>query len=511
MHIHKMLVIWGALMGAATLYADTETVNGYSWVYTINGETAELSYNYPQPSGIVIVPSTLGGKPVTRICEEAFGNCSGLREIVIPDSVASIGYGAFAGCTNLVKMTIGGGLETIPQYDSIFGGFEYVFTDENGEEAVGYTQGSASLQEVEVGTPAGLAVFENGNFPALRSLVLNYDYTTLPTFLGRLPSLETFDIPYGVTEIPDYAFAGCSGLREIVIPDSVASIGYGAFAGCTNLVKMTIGGGLETIPQYDSIFGGFEYVFTDENGEEAVGYTQGSASLQEVEVGTPAGLAVFATGSFPKVTKVVFGWRFIDLPQDYLEYFPNATGATVEEALPDLNGTSDEKVAMILNNAFDAGLTNVTDIATYNTLRSWAIGNRQQEDSQNAAMARILTSQFSWSAFALDAPELLTRETPIQNDDVKISSFTSNGEQGSFSMEVAIEDVVIGDAADAARLAMVFGIEGANSLTENSFASENVIVEMTEPMNGKVHLVVKPNVDANAGADSFFMRVRVSQ
>ena len=78
-------------------------------------------------------------------------------------------------------------------------------------------------------------------------------------------------------------------------------------------------------------------------------------------------------------------------------------------------------------------------------------------------------------------------------------------------MEVAIEDVVIGDAADAARLAMVFGIEGANSLMENSFASENVIVEMTEPMNGKVHLVVKPNVDANAGADSFFMRVRVSQ
>ena len=220
---------------------------------------------------------------------------------------------------------------------------------------------------------------------------------------------------------------------------------------------------------------------------------------------------MFARGWFPKVTKVVFGWRFIDLPQDYLEYFPNATGATVKEALPDLNGASDEKVAMILNNAFDTGLTNVTDIATYNTLRSWAIGNRQQEESQNAAMARILTSQFAWSAFALDAPELLTRGTPIQDGDVKISSFTSNGEQGTFSMEVAIEDVVIGDAADAARLAKVLGIEGANSLTENSFASENVTVEMTEPMNGKVHLVVKPNVDANVGGDSFFMRVRVSQ
>ncbi|MBQ2632317.1 MAG: leucine-rich repeat protein, partial [Kiritimatiellae bacterium] len=79
------------------------------------------------------MPSTLGGKPVTRICEGAFGNCSGLREIAIPDSVVTIGYGAFVGCTNLVKMTIGSGLESIPQYDSIFGWYEISFIDENGE------------------------------------------------------------------------------------------------------------------------------------------------------------------------------------------------------------------------------------------------------------------------------------------------------------------------------------------------------------------------------------------
>ena len=42
-------------------------------------------------------------------------------------------------------------------------------------------------------------------------------------------------IPYGVTEIEDEAFSGCTGLTSIEIPDTVTSIGEGAFSGCDNL------------------------------------------------------------------------------------------------------------------------------------------------------------------------------------------------------------------------------------------------------------------------------------
>ena len=35
----------------------------------------------------------------------AFQNCSGLTEIVIPDSVTSIGYIAFSGCSSLTSIT----------------------------------------------------------------------------------------------------------------------------------------------------------------------------------------------------------------------------------------------------------------------------------------------------------------------------------------------------------------------------------------------------------------------
>lgn len=43
------------------------------------------------------------------------------------------------------------------------------------------------------------------------------------------------DIPFGVTEIGDFAFSDCAELTGAVIPDSVIRIGEGAFSGCERL------------------------------------------------------------------------------------------------------------------------------------------------------------------------------------------------------------------------------------------------------------------------------------
>ena len=49
----------------------------------------------------IVIPAKHNGKKVSAIVEYAFSGCSALTSIEIPNSVTSIGYNAFYGCSNL--------------------------------------------------------------------------------------------------------------------------------------------------------------------------------------------------------------------------------------------------------------------------------------------------------------------------------------------------------------------------------------------------------------------------
>ena len=57
-------------------------------------------------------------------------------------------------------------------------------------------------------------------------------------------------LPDSITEIGDYAFAGCSSLTNISIPGSVLTIGDYAFSSCSKLSTVTLAEGLTTIGDY---------------------------------------------------------------------------------------------------------------------------------------------------------------------------------------------------------------------------------------------------------------------
>ena len=103
----KRLLVMIATAFAATmsLMAETETIDGYTWTYRINGDTAEIfndGYVAVSPrSGNLVIPSILGGKPVTCIGDYAFYYCENLTRVTIPNSVTNVGYYAFEGCRNL--------------------------------------------------------------------------------------------------------------------------------------------------------------------------------------------------------------------------------------------------------------------------------------------------------------------------------------------------------------------------------------------------------------------------
>ena len=68
---------------------------------------------YTGNGGDVVVPSTLGGLPVTNIGYRAFYNCRGLTRITLPNSLTTIGDRAFSGCTGLTSVTLPNSLTTI--------------------------------------------------------------------------------------------------------------------------------------------------------------------------------------------------------------------------------------------------------------------------------------------------------------------------------------------------------------------------------------------------------------
>ena len=139
------------------------------------------------------IPATYNGRAVTEIAYLGFSAYDNmeelpLKEIIIPDSVTAIGYGAFAGCTSLTSVVIPEGVTNL----------EYTF------------YGCTSLASVVI--PKG---------------VTNLKYT----FYG-CTSLTSVVIPEGVTNLV-YTFFGCTSLTSIYIPRSVTEIDYFTFNNCS--------------------------------------------------------------------------------------------------------------------------------------------------------------------------------------------------------------------------------------------------------------------------------------
>ena len=120
----------------------------------------------------IIIPNS-----ITSIGDAAFYNFSSLTSIVIPDSVTSIGDYAFEDCSSLTNVTF-----------------------EEGSQLTSIGEG---------------AFYE-------------------------CSSLTSITIPESVTCIENGAFYECSSLTSITIPESVTSIGYSAFYECSSLTSITI-------------------------------------------------------------------------------------------------------------------------------------------------------------------------------------------------------------------------------------------------------------------------------
>ena len=155
------------------------------------------------------------------ICDRAFDWCCSLSNIVIPDSVASIGKEAFSYCISLESISIP--KSVICLNDNPFvdwdGKLECLSPDFIYEDDILFNKDKSRIIS-----------FRNQN---IKSYVIPNSVTSIgdSAFWG-CRSLSDIVIPSSITSIGDCAFWDCSSLSDIIIPSSVTSIGDSAFEGC---------------------------------------------------------------------------------------------------------------------------------------------------------------------------------------------------------------------------------------------------------------------------------------
>lgn len=148
---------------------------------------------------------------VTAIGENAFGGCTGLKQIDIPDGVNNIGDGAFYKCASLQQISLP---------DGVTGIGELMFS------------GCTALTAIDL--PAELSSIGEKAFSGCTAL-------TSVTF------------PESLIGISWYAFYGCEALKSVTIPASVEYIGEEAFYNCEALKSVTIPASVDFIG--DKAFG----------------------------------------------------------------------------------------------------------------------------------------------------------------------------------------------------------------------------------------------------------------
>src|SRR5450830_1759765 len=208
----------GVFVSMSSARADTSG----DYQYTVAGSNATIT-RYIGSGGAVVIPSTLGGYPVTTIGNGAFFDCLKLTSVTIPNSVTSIGDKAFYGCSFLTSVTIPNSVTTI------------------GNGAFYDCLKLTSVTIPNSVTSIGDNVFSGCSF--LTSVTIPNSVTSIgdSAFRGCM-SLTSVTIPNSVTSIGVGAFYDCTGLTSVTIPNSVTSIGADTFGWCTGLTKILVNG-----------------------------------------------------------------------------------------------------------------------------------------------------------------------------------------------------------------------------------------------------------------------------
>lgn len=180
-------------------YGDGAVVNVYEDINKDFVIEVGVLKEYHGASVDVVIPDG-----VVEIQNECFKDLK-IKSVIIPDSVTSIGDGAFSNCKSLISIKV--------DDNNIYASDNGVLFNKDKTILIKYPIGKSDTEYniLDSVTSIDISAFED------------------------CTSLTSVTIPDKVTSIGNYAFYGCTSLASVIIPESVTSIGNDAFKNCTNL------------------------------------------------------------------------------------------------------------------------------------------------------------------------------------------------------------------------------------------------------------------------------------
>ena len=227
---------------------------------------------------------------VTTIWNAAFGNCSSLTSIEIPNSVTEIWGDAFAGCSSLKSLTIPNNIKSI-KWETFYGCTSLTeVTIPSSVTKIEYNAFSGCSGLTKITIPSSVtSIGQNAFRDCTGELNVNCKIPSTQMNAGFFSNSNFSSVKIGecVESIGDYAFQGCSSLKDVTIDQKVTSIGESAFSSCSGLTSVTIGENVKSIG--NSAFSGCSGLTSIEipNSVTAIGdyALSGCNTLTEVTIG----------------------------------------------------------------------------------------------------------------------------------------------------------------------------------------------------------------------------------
>lgn len=222
-----------------------------------NGEVTITDYTGTREH--VLIPSEIGGFPVTALADKAFYE-KHVTTVVVPDSVTEIGDLCFSGDNYLVSLTLPDGLAELS-----YGALESCYSLMDFDLPKGLkTIGAGALQSIfyltHLTIPAGVTDIEQMNFlmmhgleevsvaegstsftyDAENGLLMTADKARLLHCFFHLAPQKEIILPEGMKTIDPFAFHYDVTVEKIVLPEGTETIGLLAFGICPKLTEIVI-------------------------------------------------------------------------------------------------------------------------------------------------------------------------------------------------------------------------------------------------------------------------------